>query len=81
MPATFCFLFEEGKFSRSSYTMVCFALLLSWYMLPATICSALPTEVYTSDTLSLPLPPSQDPFYTAPAGYEAEKPGIIFRIW
>jgi len=32
----------------------------------------------TSSTL--PLPPSQDPFYTAPAGYENAAPGAILRV-
>ena len=26
------------------------------------------------------LPPSQDPFYTAPAGYEAAAPGAVLRV-
>ena len=29
---------------------------------------------------SEPLPPSQDPFYTAPAGFEKTAPGTILRI-
>lgn len=29
---------------------------------------------------STPLPPSQDPFYTAPAGFESASPGAILRL-
>lgn len=37
------------------------------------VASALPSS-------STPIPPSKDPFYTAPAGYEAAKPGSILRL-
>lgn len=43
-----------------------------------SLSSALPTLI--ESTQSSPLPPSQDPFYTAPANYEAAKPGEILRI-
>lgn len=29
---------------------------------------------------SIPLPPSQDPWYTAPAGFESAKPGAVLRV-
>ena len=29
---------------------------------------------------TMPLPPSKDPFYTAPAGYEKAAPGAVLRV-
>ena len=45
----------------------------------AVLGSALPTALVSRDA-ETPLPPSQDPFYTAPAGYESTAPGTILRI-
>ena len=60
-------------------------LLLTWSSL-LTVSSAIPTlhasvlhERETS-SLSTPLPPSQDPFYSAPTDYESALPGSILRI-
>lgn len=39
--------------------------------------STISIEPYSS---SAPLPPSQDPFYTAPTGFEQTAPGAILRI-
>lgn len=43
-----------------------------------SLSSALPT--ITEGTQLSPLPPSQDPFYSAPVNYESAKPGDILRI-
>ena len=58
--------------------------VLLWSMLLA-ISTAFPTSdlalVERSVTpSSVPLPPSQDPFYTGPAAYESKPPGTILRI-
>jgi hypothetical protein len=59
--------------------MALVAILLAWHMLVGT-CSAVPTTLHATDILSKPLPPSQDLFYAAPAGYESAKAGAILRI-
>lgn len=42
---------------------------------------ALVSSVITAATLtSSPVPPSQDPFYTAPPGFEDSNPGDILRV-
>ena len=41
---------------------------------------ALPGTVSRGSQPSTPLPPSQDPFYTAPTGYESAPPGSILRL-
>ena len=69
------------------HVMLAITILLAWAM--ATImCSALPTARVTANGLpmpnslasSQPIPPSKDPFYTAPAGYENASPGAILRL-
>lgn len=52
-------------------TLVC--LLLSFHI------TASPSRAIPS-SYSEPLPPSQDPFYTAPEGFEHKAPGTILRI-
>jgi hypothetical protein len=59
--------------------MALVAILLAWHM-PVGTCSAVPATLHATDILSKPLPPSQDPFYAAPAGYENAKSGTILRI-
>ncbi|KAK5130849.1 hypothetical protein LTR08_001621 [Meristemomyces frigidus] len=51
----------------SSSTIVALATFRAW-------CVALPT------TSSVPLPPSQDPWYTAPIGFEDALPGEVLRL-
>ena len=51
---------------------------LAWTILTA-LCSTMPTAL-VSPGGETPLPPSQDPFYTPPAGYENTEPGTILRI-
>lgn len=38
------------------------------------------SSIAATPNASLPLPPSQDPFYTAPAAFEAARPGDILRL-
>ena len=56
-------------------------------ILPFTtlLCLLSPTHVTASPLQAVPsyaepLPPSQDPFYTAPEGFEHKAPGTILRI-
>ncbi len=57
--------------------MFTFITSLTWVML-AVICSTMHTTLRPRE-VEIPLPPSQDPFYTAPAGYENTEPGTILR--
>lgn len=63
--------------------MVTITQLLAWSgMLTASfarpsVSSAFETRATNSST---PLPPKQDPFYTAPPGFEAAAPGTVLRI-
>lgn len=57
---------------------------LVWSFLVA-VSAARPTfpsalDERTASSSLTPLPPSQDPFYTAPAGYESATPGTILRV-
>lgn len=58
-------------------TMVSF-LLLTWSAVLATVCRASP--VHSTGSTPPPLPPSRDPFYTAPGGYQHAAPGEILRV-
>jgi hypothetical protein len=58
--------------------MSTFITFLTWVML-AVICSTTHTTLQPQE-VEIPLPPSQDPFYTAPVGYEDNEPGTILRI-
>jgi hypothetical protein len=58
--------------------MFIFITSLTWVMLAVT-CSTMYTALRPRQG-EIPLPPSQDPFYTAPAGYEDTEPGTILRI-
>jgi hypothetical protein len=75
----FVVVVNRRKSCLISYIMVS-AILLAWHMLAAVVCSAALPALHYTDTHSIPLPPSQDPFYTAPIGYENTKPGTILRI-
>ena len=63
-----------------------FFLLLGSFTasLPTSLSSTSPSSTSPSSTspssTSPPLSPSQDPWYTAPAGYESASPGEILRI-
>ncbi len=53
---------------------------LVWAFL-AAVSSALPSLIPRGiNHSSTPLPPSRDPFYTAPAGFESTLPGTILRL-
>jgi len=58
-----------------------FQLLISFGFF-LTLCSALPYVQLDQQNVSssVPLPPSQDPWYTAPSSYELALPGTILRI-
>ena len=46
-----------------------------------TIRLLLSTSLASASTYAdIPLPPSQDPFYTAPAGFETARPGQVLRL-
>ena len=49
---------------------------LSLWLILAVAVSAAPTSLFGRAD---PLPPSQDPFYQAPAGYESAAPGTILK--
>lgn len=53
------------------------ALLSLWLGIAAAIPSS---HIYKRVVSSTPLPPSQDPWYTAPEGYENEEPGTVLRV-
>jgi hypothetical protein len=53
------------------------ALLSLWLGIAAAIPSS---HIYKRAVSSTPLPPSQDPWYTAPEGYENEEPGTVLRL-
>ncbi|KAL5610604.1 hypothetical protein FOBRF1_006721 [Fusarium oxysporum] len=52
-------------------------LLSLWLVLAAAIPSS---HIYERAVSSEPLPPSQDPWYTAPEGYEKKEPGTVLRL-
>jgi hypothetical protein len=70
---------QENLSSISGKNMLS-SLLLAWSAL-LTVSRATPLHPYNRDTSSLttPLPPSQDPFYTAPENYQFAAPGAILR--
>ncbi|CAF3471985.1 unnamed protein product [Fusarium graminearum] len=53
------------------------ALLSLWLGLVAAIPSS---HIYKRSVSSQPLPPSEDPWYSAPDGYEDEEPGTVLRL-
>ncbi|KAL4732068.1 hypothetical protein ACLX1H_001075 [Fusarium chlamydosporum] len=53
------------------------ALLSLWLGLVAAVPSS---HIYTRAVSSTPLPPSQDPWYSAPDGYEDKEPGTVLRV-
>ncbi|KAL6916313.1 hypothetical protein FSHL1_007761 [Fusarium sambucinum] len=53
------------------------ALLSLWLGLAAAIPSS---HIYKRAVSSQPLPPSEDPWYSAPDGYEDEEPGTVLRL-
>jgi hypothetical protein len=53
------------------------ALLSLWLGVAAAIPSS---QIYKRSVSSQPLPPSQDPWYSAPDGYEDEEPGTVLRL-
>ncbi|CAG7554324.1 unnamed protein product [Fusarium equiseti] len=53
------------------------ALLSLWLGLAAAF---QPSRIYKRAVSSEPLPPSQDPWYTAPEGYENKEPGMVLRL-
>ena len=59
-------------------------LLFAWslLLLISSAVPSLPSALHQRavSSLSTPLPPSQDPFYTAPPAYELAAPGTILRI-
>ncbi|KAF4338434.1 lipase 4 [Fusarium beomiforme] len=52
------------------------ALLSLWLGLAA----AAQSHLHKRTTSSEPIPPSQDPWYTAPEGYENKEPGTVLRL-
>src|ERR1700743_468824 len=58
--------------------------LLAWSSLLA-VSVAVPNTPYDShasafETTTAPIPPSLDPFYTAPNGFETKTPGAVLKI-
>ncbi|OCL10937.1 hypothetical protein AOQ84DRAFT_374465 [Glonium stellatum] len=60
------------------YRLLAFSFLLT--LSSALSSTSVTLQKPTAGPLSTPLPPSQDPFYTAPLNYELAKPGTVLRI-
>ncbi|KAL1962662.1 hypothetical protein VTN77DRAFT_9296 [Rasamsonia byssochlamydoides] len=60
--------------------LACSTLFTSSSALPSTSHQPVPSSAPSSSTLSTPLPPSKDPWYTAPPDYESARPGTVLRI-
>ena len=48
--------------------------------LPALVVLYALLSFASAASVSTPLPPSQDSFYTAPEGFEASSPGAVLRV-
>ncbi|KAI9693563.1 MAG: hypothetical protein M1820_009129 [Bogoriella megaspora] len=56
-------------------------IVLAFSLFSASIASpSTPLSLHRRGSSSTPLPPSQDPWYTAPADFESSAPGTILRI-
>lgn len=69
--------------AKISIFMPCTLLILSYILFITTVVAALKVEksrTFSADISTAPLPPSEDPFYTAPPGYKHAAPGEILRV-
>ncbi|KAF9771300.1 Trichothecene C-3 esterase [Fusarium sp. DS 682] len=57
-----------------------FHRVLSLLSLWLGLAAAFQSHIYKRAVSSEPLPPSQDPWYTAPEGYEDKEPGTVLRL-
>ncbi|TKA37463.1 hypothetical protein B0A55_13225, partial [Friedmanniomyces simplex] len=46
----------------------------------AALLATLATPALFAPTSSSPIPPSQDPWYTTPSGFEGASPGAVLRL-
>jgi hypothetical protein len=53
---------------------------LLWCLVGIVWCSPISTFATTNITTPKPIPPSKDPWYTAPGGYENVKPGTVLKV-
>ena len=69
--------------AKISIFMPCTLLILS-YILFTTAAVAAPkvekSRTFSADISTAPLPPSEDPFYTAPPRYKHAAPGEVLRV-